>query len=137
MTRALVGLSMVLITAVARGELILVKDGKSDYVIVTAPNPIPAEQRGASELQSYIKQMSGAELPIVANPKPMPAHAIITGPGPASLGSEGFQIKTVGQRVAVLGGRPRGTMYGCTTFLEKLGVRFFTPKVTRVPKMAT
>ncbi len=25
-------------------------------------------------------------------------------------------------------------MYGCDTFLEKLGVRFLTPKVTRFPK---
>src|SRR5438067_10007481 len=118
MTRALVGLSMVLITAVARGELILVKDGKSDYVIVTAPNPTPAEQRGASELQSYIKQMSGAELPIVANPSPMPAHAIVTGPGSASLGSEGFTIKTSGQRLAIIDGRPRGTVYGHDCFIE-------------------
>src|SRR5438034_11618857 len=87
----------------ASANLTLVKDGKSDYVIVTAPDPTPAEQRGASELQGYIKQMSGAELPIVAHPGAMPAHAIITGPGPANLGSEGFQIKTVGQRLAILG----------------------------------
>src|SRR5439155_15624278 len=123
--------------APAVADITLVKDGKSDYVIVTAPNPTPAEQRGASELQKYIQQMSGAELPIVANPKPMPAHAIVTGPGPASLGSEGFTIKTTGQRLAIIGGRPRGTMYGCDSFLEKLGVRWFTPKVTRVPKAAT
>jgi hypothetical protein len=28
----------------------------------------------------------------------------------------------------------KGTLYGCTTLLEKLSIRWFTPQVTRVPK---
>ena len=67
----IIAMLVAMLVAPAVADITLVKDGKSDYVIVTAPNPTPAEQRGASELQKYIQQMSGAELPIVANPKPI------------------------------------------------------------------
>jgi hypothetical protein len=55
----------------------------------------------------------------------------------AALGPEGFVLRTVGPRLVVAGGGPRGTMYGCAELLERLGVRWFTPTVTRVPKKPT
>src|SRR4051794_15677632 len=59
--------------------LTLVKDGKSDYVIVLAKDAPPANRRAATELQTYLKQMSGAELPIVDDSKHAPPHAIYVG----------------------------------------------------------
>src|SRR5262249_51105260 len=55
----------------------------------------------------------------------------------ARLGPEDFQIKTAGGQVLITGGGPRGEMYGCTALLEQSGVRWFTPKVTRIPANAT
>src|SRR5262245_38959593 len=129
-------------------ELTLVHDGKSDYSIVVSAKAPPAEQRGAKELQQHLKLISGAELLIVTDAKELPSRAILVGRSAATeklgvkidadlLGNEGFLIQTAGERLVIAGSEQRGTMYGCTTFLEKLGVRWFTPTVTRAPKTKT
>jgi hypothetical protein len=51
----------------------------------------------------------------------------------ASLGDEGFVIKTAGGHIVIAGGRPRGTLYGVYEFLERLGCRFFTPTCEKIP----
>src|SRR5439155_22882559 len=53
------------------------------------------------------------------------------------LGNDGFIIKTIGDRLVIAGPGPRGSMYGTYDLLEKLGVRWFTSKVTLVPKKST
>ena len=47
--------------------LTLVRDGKPSCVIVLGSEASPSEQRGAQELQAHLKQMSGAELPIISD----------------------------------------------------------------------
>jgi hypothetical protein len=92
--------------------------------------------------------MSGATLAIQNDSSPLPARAILIGPSkfteelgakldPAKLGNDGFVIKTIGNRLVVAGPGPRGSMYGVSELLERLGVRWFTPTVTRVPKKST
>ncbi len=46
---------------------------------------------------------------------------------------ESCLLKTLGQVVVIAGGRKRGTMYGVFCFLEKLGCRWFTNDVARIP----
>src|SRR5690349_1840977 len=109
-------------------SLTLAKDGKSDYVIVLSANPLPANQRAAKELQTYFKQMTGAELPIIDDSKHMPAHSIVIGPtkaveGDKKLGTDGFIVSTSEEKVLIVGPGPRGSMYGTYELLEKLGVR--------------
>src|SRR4051812_47426832 len=48
----------------AAADVMLVQDGKSDYIIYTQADASPAEQLGADEIAKYIKQMSGADLKI-------------------------------------------------------------------------
>src|SRR5690606_21371718 len=43
----------------------LVKDSQSNYIIMVADRAIEPERTAATELQSYLKQITGAELPIV------------------------------------------------------------------------
>src|SRR5262249_46321009 len=52
-------------------------------------------------------------------------------------GNDGFVLKTIGDRIVIAGPGPRGSMYGTYDVLEKLGVRWFTQKVTRIPKKTT
>ncbi len=74
----------------------------------------------------------------------LPAHAILIGRGPwtdklenppdwKALGDEGFLLRTDGDRVIIAGSPVRGAMYGCYEFLEKLGVRWYTPTYTSLP----
>lgn len=122
------------------GGLTIVVDGKSDYRIVLPPDATPAERRAADDLAEYLHRMTGARLPVAtAEAGRAPERAIVLGPDPSmgDLGPEGFTLRTVGQRLVIAGGRPRGTLYGVQAFLESLGVRWFTPKVTRVPTRPT
>ena len=57
--------------------------------------------------------------------------------GVAIPAGESCVLKTAGETLIIAGGRQRGTMYGVSIFLEKLGFRWFTADVTRVPRTAT
>ena len=52
--------------AVACSPHTLFKDGTSDYTIVLGPEPSPVERYAARELQDWIREVSGAELPVSA-----------------------------------------------------------------------
>lgn len=129
----------------AEPGLILAKDGISDYVIVLDQEAIPSERFAAEELVAHLKQMTGATLPVQPG---LPAHgkAIVLGFAAAAplgvqtdggLGKEGFLIKQVGSSLVIAGGRPRGTLYGAYSLLDRLGVRWWTPKETYVPTART
>ncbi len=120
--------------------------GCSDYQIVIPRAASPSVNYAAQELQSHLKKITGARLPIVADTEPERAREILVGkssrfdsPGVAvdwtTLGREGYVLRTVGERLAIAGGEPRGTLYGVYGLLEDhFGCRWFTPEIERVPK---
>ena len=127
-----------LVKAEAKSKLVIEK-GTDDWQIVISTEASLSEKHGASELQKFLKEISGAELPIVTDDKAMSRHEIILGDNAhlrklnvkidfEKLGSEGFTIRTMGRHLIIAGGRARGTMYGVYTFLEDhLGCRWFVP----------
>lgn len=130
----------------APGSLELARDGRSTYTIAISRDASPSEKRASEELQRFIREMSGARLPIVTDAQPVSGNMIMLGKNDclealhlqipfASLGTESFVIKTVGRHLIIAGGRQRGTMYGVYTFLEKLGCRWFAIDVSRIPRM--
>ena len=119
-----------------------------DLTIVVRADAAAPEKLGARELAEHLERMTGRRPPVVVESEPLPERALIVGPclalaslgvrlDRALLGEEGFLLKSVGGRLVVAGPGPRGTLYACVTLLEKLGVRWFTPAVTRVPKRET
>ena len=107
-------------------------NGKSSWVIVTdgkAPN-----QHGAEELQRFLQQSTGAKLPISNQSSgKTKSFRIISDP---KLSEEEYSIKTTSNDVEIRGGGKRGALYGCYGFMEDvLGFRWFTAKVSRIPKM--
>jgi hypothetical protein len=136
---------IVAVTAWA-APLELVKEGRSRYRICVGQEASPSERHAADELQRFLAEMSGAKLPIVTEARG--GRLILVGNSgvtdrlrvsvtPGEVGAEGFRLKTVGRHLLIAGGRQRGTMYGVYVLLEKLGCRWFTPEVSRVPKMRT
>ena len=95
----------------------------------------------------FLEQMSGAKLPIVSDQEPQGPKEIILGDNAhlrklgltidfASLGKEGYVIRTVGEHLVIAGGPLRGDMYGVYGFLEDhLGCRWFAPGVSRIPEV--
>ena len=149
----------------AQGETYtLAENGVSDWHIISSKFASPSEVHAASELQSYLQQISGATLPIVqfdafgAEP-PLFPHEIIVGWARSvgdnsrvqrllqehnikinfsELGAEGFVIRAVGPHIIIVGGRTRGTLYGVYTFLEDyFGCRWFDSTISVIPRQRT
>ncbi len=122
----------------------LSEHGRSDFVIVLPDAPDACEQTAATELRTYFERICGAALPVVSERALGEGQrAILVGDSAAALamaggetlGEEDFRLVSNGTRLAILGGGSRGTLYGVYTFLEEyLGVRWFTPKLERVPE---
>ena len=131
------------------GSMRLAANGASEYTIVLSKDASPSEKHGAEELQKFLAEISGAKLPIATEGRELPKRMIVVGDGDAlrslgvvidfrDLGDDGLAIKTVGPHLVIAGGRQRGTMYGVYTFLEEvLGCRWYTAKVSHIPKQPT
>lgn len=127
-------------------DLVLADGGKSAYKIVVADNASPSTKHGAEELQRFLQQISGADLPIISDQQPKCPKEIIIGDNAhlkglsttidlTTLGKEGYVIRTVGDDLVIVGGAVRGNLYGVYGFLEDhLGCRWFTPSVSHIPK---
>lgn len=134
--------------AASADELILAENGQSAYKIVLADNASPSTKHGAEELQMFLQQITGVTLPIISDTQPQGPKEIILGDNHhlhklgtaidfASLGQEGYVIRTVGNSLVIAGGALRGNLYGVYGFLEDhLGCRWFAPGVSRIPKQA-
>lgn len=124
----------------------LADQGRSDYCIVIAEKAPPTTRFAAGELQNFLKEISGADLPVVTDNQPPKKHEILLGnssrpesspPGIGfeKLGDEGYLLRTTGDRLVITGAAPRGTLYGVYGLLEDhLGCRWFTPQTGRIPK---
>ena len=126
------------------GETVtLIEGGASDYVIVVGQDAIPAEITAAQKLQGFLKDIGGAELPIVLDSAAPQATEIAVGDtnrcavdfGP--LGEEGFVLRTQGERIIIAGGKTRGTLYAVYDFLEKfLGCHWYSKDRKVIPVLA-
>ena len=128
-----------------RTDYKLFSSGKSDYRIALGASASESEKWAASELQHWLKEISGAELPIENLDKPYNGPQIVIGyneiikiktrsNAPADL-DESFRYCNSGADVLIYGGKARGTMYGVMAYLEnELGCRFYTPEVNVIPK---
>ncbi len=110
----------------------LIKDGESEYRIVTAENAKEYEELAARELQDFIEQATQVELPIVteaqvrygANEKLLVVGEtdITTQVGVKAdknvYGGRGFVVKKVDTNVFMLGGDTAGTLYATYEFLH-------------------
>ena len=111
-------LSLWTAAALADQELVLSRDGKSDYVIVVPIQATPVERTAARELRDYLAKVTGAVLPLLSDVEsPEDKPRIVLGDGavtqsllpefdPARLSPDAIVIKTVG-RDLVMAGHPR------------------------------
>lgn len=134
----------------------LVKNGKSEAVIVIGENASAPAQMGAYEIQYHIRKMTGAELPIM---KKVPAGAttgIYVGESAETLKNglknsdfkkQEYLVRVKGNDIFLLGfdgpdkrivnyqdaktfpdqWKGVGTLYAVYDFIESLGVRWYLP----------
>ncbi len=116
----------------------------SAYRIAVGPLASESEKWAAHELQHWIREISGADLPVQDINDAYSGPEVIIGynnfirektgaPAPAES-DESFHYFNSGPDIYIYGGSRRGTMYGVMAFLEnELGCRWYTPSVSVVP----
>ena len=109
-------------------------------VLIERDSSIKSEQTASDELSVYLKRIFGenrrskTQIYVGWHPETLKTlgEESIT-----KLGSEEFRIVSDGDRLFIVGGRPRGTMYGVFWFLDrKLGVHWLTLDCEYVPQMS-
>lgn len=104
--------------------------------IVLPAEATAVEQTAATELQTYVKRISGTQLEIITEGEELTTGAIYLGATefagtnavtfPDNQFGEGWAIKAIGKDLVITGGEKRGTLYGVYHLLEdSLGVRWW------------
>lgn len=130
----------------SRAAYLLASKGKTTFSIVLPDDAIKAEETAASELQEHLKEITGVDFPIVKSAEFAGGNRLsvgFTGNLPArltpenypDLGVEELVIDADGDTILLAGGRPRGALYAVYEFLERLGVRWYTPTETLIPSI--
>jgi hypothetical protein len=121
----------------------IVSARKSDWRIVSPSATVPGVDWAAKELQKYLRQMTGCELPIGGKRGSRPAFVIglrdklprtdrelLPAPAP---GYDGYAIAirpaagNTPARIVIAGDNGHGVIYGVYDLLERLGCRWFYP----------
>lgn len=133
----------------AAAPLTLSTDDQTAYQIVVDPQATRAEKHAAEELARFLKQVTGANFPIVQTRRVEFDPSIIVGPGTAArrvapdvdfedLRPDGTVIETRSPHLVLAGDRPRGTLYAVYTFLEDVvGCRWWSPTASFIPRVPT
>ncbi len=98
-----------------------------------------AEETAAELLAEVIVQASGVDCTTVRTDSAADAEpgdillGTISGEDVSALGTEGYRIKSEGDRIVITGGKSRGVMYGAVKFLEKyFGYRQYTKTLSKI-----
>ncbi|MFA7173378.1 MAG: DUF4838 domain-containing protein [Kiritimatiellia bacterium] len=103
----------------------IVLDGKPAAEIVVAPGELA---KSSEELQLWIKEITGACLPVVAEPSDTLETRIFLGTAFAKEfaqeikemdGTDGFCLRSHGKNIYLFGANPKGTMNAVFAFLER------------------
>ncbi len=125
----------------------LSENGRVKATIVVAADAQPAEKHAATELATFLAQISGGPFAVAGEPNQATAN-IYVGPQAAKiaqsdfstdgLGEEGIVIRTMPNGLILAGSRPRGTLYAVYTFLEDhLGCRWWSSTESTIPSKPT
>ena len=118
-------------------QITLVKDGKATSRIVLVEKNEVNEQ-AATLLQDFVKRISQATLPIVADTKARSGDILIGGKQ-ASAGEDGFLLKTTAnEQLQISSGGDKGAIYGVVSLLEQyMGVSYFAKEAYTLTPMQT
>lgn len=124
----------------------IARHGRTSYIIVTPDAPTPAVDYAAAELQSFLRQIAGVQVPVVAEKDAGRKPAFLLGPcrrtakaglvaQASQLPADAVLLKTLGKDIALLGSNDRGHLYSVYVLLEKFcGVRFIAWDCTVIPR---
>ena len=132
---------------VVLGSVLGVNDGVTvdalkSWTIVCASDATASEVYASTEYQTLFKELTGVEVPI-SHDVTRKENVIALGQGAVGIDVEGYDdeqllIRIETNRIAITGGRPRGTLYGVYEFFDHyLGFEFLTYDHTYCPPVET
>ena len=138
------GIFLVCTSVTAGGDILISDSGQARVTILVAGEAGPPVRHAASELTRYLSQVTGAKFTTRST---IDQHSSVIAVGPRAaamvwpqftttgLQSDGIVIRTVGNRLILAGGKPRGTLYAVYTFLEDVaGCHWWSPAAETVPR---
>jgi len=127
--------------------LVLARGGQSAYSIVLQRGADETGRLAAEELRQALRDMTGADLPVIFDDDPAPSHIILVGDSRRfreqfpqvdlnDLGDQGFLLQTRERCLAIAGGTSLTTLYGVYALLEEhLGCVWCSSTVSYIPKV--
>lgn len=126
-------------------ETVIIKNGKTDYVIAVPEDPSMVEQSGARELQAYLNKALNVQLPILSE-RAVTGKAFYVGHTDYAKtakiqgdGGENWKVRMHQGNLVLTGGlKPhhRGVIYSVYHFLEDVvGVRWWSIDEEDVPEL--
>ena len=131
------------------GRHVLFDREMSNYTIVVDAEAPASEQYAAAELQHWLREVSGVEIPIGTLADGVKGRRLIVGFNPLVEAlvpeasrpddrDDAFTWCSKGGDILFWGGAKRGTLYSVYSFLEQeLGCRWYAKDVSVAPKRAT
>jgi len=138
-------LAGLLLQATSTLAFTIAEQGKAGCGVLIDREATAPEKNAAKELAQTLQQITGAAFAVKEIDSAAPARSIVVGLGRAAktlfpeipfeqLGSEELIMKLKGDHLLLAGGRPRGTLYAVSRFLQdSCGVRWWTPWASRIP----
>ena len=128
----------------------LIKDGKTDFIIVLSDSPQPLEQTAATELKTYLDKITNINWTISSENDVLETESqILIGNSSRAknffpeidmetIPYDGIEIHLKNNKLLLTGHQQRGTLYAVNTFLEDvLGVRWWTSTEQKIPSYNT
>ncbi|BBI32737.1 DUF4838 domain-containing protein [Cohnella abietis] len=127
----------------------LVVAGVSRATVVLTSTATDLEKQAAQELQSYVKKVSGADMPVVTHASAINGIKIFVGsaaPDPQleqirqkGTDPDSFRLSVSGDSIQLVGLSDRGVLFAAYELLEQIGIRWFTPGDlgTEIPSLQT
>ena len=124
-------------------EFLFVRQGKATCNIILPLKPSKFEKQAAEDLQSFLRQMSGANIKIYKEGTKTKLPSIFVGQTIfaqkkgidfTKLGDEEYQIIPAERNLIITGGRPIGSFYGVWKILNRLGVWSLSMEQDIVPQ---
>jgi hypothetical protein len=114
--------------------LTLVRDGQPVYAVVLPEKPTGPEKKAADDLRQWVKEMTGADLPLSSQP----AARSIRISTDANAPDEQYAIAVDGDALRLTGGPGRGVINAVYALLEEdMGCRWYAKDSFRLPKQTT
>jgi hypothetical protein len=132
---------LIMILSSCQDRIELASKGESIYSIIIPEDYTASDSLAAGYLSDYIFKMTGASLPIILDTIASSEYEICIGNtnrkdfNSGEMAEDAYIVQTDVEKIFIVGGTHKGTVYGVIDLLEYWGCRRFSPEEAYVPEI--